>query len=356
MARTAKPWFNKQKNCWMVWLDGKRVKLAEGKKNKKAATDRYDELRFQASHNPHPDDPGQTVASVIDTYQGFARERLAGSTVTSRDPYLQSFAEAHGWRTIADCKPLHMEQWLLDHPEWMSDWTKSSALRNVQACFNWAAKKRLIERNPFHGVTHRGGEPRRNLTDEEFQAILRSTTCGWKRRKPSPGARFRQFLIFLRYTGCRPCEARELTWQCVDFERKLIVIKQHKTARMQKEPKPRLIPIHPVVEKLLRVVQRRGEGNHVFVTWRKTPWDRHTLGHRLRRARDKAGVPADVKLYGVRHAFGTRAIMVGVDIKTVSELMGHTTTRMTEHYLHLAGQHGHLADAMRRVNAPRPGA
>lgn len=28
MARSAKPWFNKQKNCWMVWRDGKRVKLA----------------------------------------------------------------------------------------------------------------------------------------------------------------------------------------------------------------------------------------------------------------------------------------------------------------------------------------
>jgi hypothetical protein len=68
MARTAKPWFNQQKNCWMVWHAGKRAKLAEGRKNKKAATDRYDELRFQASHNPHPDEPGQTVASVIDAY------------------------------------------------------------------------------------------------------------------------------------------------------------------------------------------------------------------------------------------------------------------------------------------------
>jgi hypothetical protein len=53
MARSAKPWFNRQKNCWMVWFAGRRVKLAEGKKNKKAAQDRYDELRFEASRNPH---------------------------------------------------------------------------------------------------------------------------------------------------------------------------------------------------------------------------------------------------------------------------------------------------------------
>jgi hypothetical protein len=38
MARTAKPWFNGQKNCWMVWLNSTRVRLAEGKKNKKVIT------------------------------------------------------------------------------------------------------------------------------------------------------------------------------------------------------------------------------------------------------------------------------------------------------------------------------
>ena len=36
----------------------------------------------------------------------------------------------------------------------------------------------------------------------------------------------------------------------------------------------------------------------------------------------------------------------GVDIKTLAELMGHTTSRMTEHYVHLAGCQKHLAAAM----------
>jgi hypothetical protein len=57
-------------------------------------------------------------------------------------------------------------------------------------------------------------------------------------------------------------------------------------------------------------------------------------------------------LYGLRHAFGTRAVLRGVDVKTLAELMGHTTTRMTEHYLHLAGERSYLAAAMERINAP----
>ena len=76
----------------------------------------------------------------------------------------------------------------------------------------------------------------------------------------------------------------------------------------------------------------------------------------MQRARVVAGIAPEVKLYGLRHGFGTRSILNGVDLKTLSALMGHTTTRMTEHYVHVAGQREHLAAAMRRANDRRPGA
>ena len=77
----------------LVWLNDSKVKLAKGRKNKKAAEQRLLELRFEASRNPDPQSPEQTVASVIETYQAVAMERLAASTVEVRWPYLQSFAE-----------------------------------------------------------------------------------------------------------------------------------------------------------------------------------------------------------------------------------------------------------------------
>ena len=95
----------------------------------------------------------------------------------------------------------------------------------------------------------------------------------WWRKRPTPGARFRQLLVFLWYTGCRPGEAAKLKWADIDFKRQRIVLMQHKTARTQRVARPRLVPLHPVV---LTVVNG------------------------------------------------------GLDIKTVAELMGHTTTRMTE--------------------------
>ncbi len=108
---------------------------------------------------------------------------------------------------------------------------------------------------------------------------------------------------------------------------------------------------------LLIGIRRREEHPElVFVRRGKQGWSRNGIQQNIRRVRRKIGLPEDVVLYGVRHKFGTQAILNGVDIKTLAQLLGHTTTRMTEHYIHLAGQHEHLADAMRRATERRQGA
>ncbi len=353
MGRTPKPWFYRQTGWWMVWLGGKKEKLAKGRKNKSQAQQRLLELRLESSKNPPLDSPYQTVASVIDVYLRRAEKRLAPSTIEARGPYLQSFAEYHGWRLVTQCKPIHLDTWVDDHPKWQSDWTRWFATTTVRTTFNWAAKAGLIPESPFKGIATRRGNPRRDMTRDEFRAILRATMTRFHRKQPSPGRRFREIVIFLWLTGCRPSEAWKLCWQNVDLQKGIILLPDHKTSRTQAKPQPRLIPIDPVVLRLLRSIKKRNEGEIVFLNHRLTPWTKNSLALRLRRARRTTGVPEEVKLYGIRHAFGTRAVIKGVDIKTLAELLGHTTTRMAEHYVHLAGQHEHLASAMRRVNGRR---
>ncbi len=348
MARSAKPWFCAQTGWWKVWQNGKRVRLVEGKANKKAAQEALQDLLYTARHNPVPDSPEQTVVSVIERYLEVAAPTLAVQTQRFRMMYLQSFSELHGWRKVSDCRPDQLQEWINLNPQWASDWTKRDAVAAVQTVFNWA-KPKLVPANPFDGYRHRAGLARRDITEGEFRAILR-TTGGPFHRKPTPGARFRQVLLFLWRTGARPAEAAQLQWQNIDFKHNVIVLQQHKSVRSQRRPEPRVIPLDPVVVRLLQSIQRRNEGDRVFLTHRKTAWNKDNLGHRIRRAREVAGLPADVKLYGVRHAFGTRGIIAGCDIKTLSVLMGHTDTKMTEHYAHIAGKRDFLAAAMQRIN------
>jgi integrase len=291
MARSAKPWFYRQTGWWMCYLGGSKVRLAKGKKNLRAAKDRLAELRYEAQLNPTPDDPQQTIASVIETYLEHSQPRISPRTLGLYKKHLHSFAEAHGWRSIEDAKPLHLDRWLHSHKGWKSDTTKAIALRSIQVAFNWARRQRLIRENPFWGISQRPGPRRRNITPDEFQALLRGAASGQYRKRPTPSARFRQLLIFLYRTGCRPSEATKLQWSHIDFERNLIILPEHKTARTQRFPQARVIPLDPVVVRLLHTIRTREEGGRVFLNHRRTPWRKDTLVWRLKRARDAAGLP-----------------------------------------------------------------
>lgn len=362
MAQKAGPWFRSDRNAWFVWIGGKQVKLVAGKENKVAAVDRWHQLMVERAANPVIDAPEHTVASVIDIYLTHIRGKRAARTYAHCSDYLQRFAEAHGYRLVSECKAIHLTTWLDQNPQWASDWTLSSVVSIVQRPFNWAVGQDLIERNPFRSVRRRRGTPRRPITDEEFRSLLRATAAkgrGGKRKKrrkrPTAGERFRALLFFLRWTGARPGEAAALTWSDVDLKEQVIVLHKHKTSTTQRDPKPRVIPLVPQVIKLLIRIRRfqPKDAKHVFLTMRGTPWTRTNLGRRVARLRENAGLPSDVTLYTIRHRFGTQSIVNGVDLKTLSQLLGHTSTRMTEHYVHLAGQHSHLAAAMQQAVSSR---
>ena len=139
MARTAKPWYLKKTDWWYVWFGGRRIKLAQGKTNGKAARDKLKELRLEASKNPSVDER-QTVASVVEHYLRHAR--VGEETLAARKPYLQSFCDAAGWRFVDECKRIHLTQWLYSHTEWASDWTLNSVIHYIQRPFNWGRGRR----------------------------------------------------------------------------------------------------------------------------------------------------------------------------------------------------------------------
>ncbi|WP_449280338.1 tyrosine-type recombinase/integrase [Limnoglobus roseus] len=78
------------------------------------------------------------------------------------------------------------------------------------------------------------------------------------------------------------------------------------------------------------------------------------------RLRKKLNLPADVCPYLIRHGFGTKAILNGVNGPTLAELMGHSSRDMIQKvYVHLADQHEHLAAAVEKINGsakPSPAA
>jgi integrase len=219
----------------------------------------------------------------------------------------------------------------------------------VKRAFNWAKKVGLIPDSPFRDVELPECEKsRRPMTEEEYQTLLAAA---------GPKSRFGETLRFICLTGCRPCELSALQWSEVDLESAYprLVQRKHKTSRRQRKTKlPRTIfLVREVVELLITVKAREDHPEFVFVSRRRQPWARSSLQQRLRRLRREVGLPEDVVLYCLRHKFGTDSIVRGNDIKTTGDLMGHTNTRTTEHYVDLAAHPEHLANAM--IRATRSG-
>jgi site-specific recombinase XerD len=147
----------------------------------------------------------------------------------------------------------------------------------------------------------------------------------------------------MRFTGARPGETRKATVADVDFESGLIVLDEHKTRWMSK--RPRVIYLNVIALRLVRWLVLNTDGVNLFVNGHGKPWSCRALDKYFAAVRRRAGLKSEVKLHGCRHGFSTNAIVNGVDIATLAQLLGHASIASTWRYIHLARRHEYLSKA-----------
>jgi integrase len=138
------------------------------------------------------------------------------------------------------------------------------------------------------------------------------------------------------HTGMRPSEQYGLDWSRVDLTRNFVSLPKTKNG------KARHIRLNAVAVAAFKVLQKRslnGKGE-VFVNIEGKPL--HGYKHWFDPAVEEAGL-RDFTWYCLRHTFASRLAMAGVDLLTISELMGHKTIQMTKRYAHLAPAHNQAA-------------
>jgi integrase len=328
MARTPKPWFRKQTGWWMVTLGGVQHKLVEGRENKKAAQTKFHELSLFIAEAPQSSDA--RVASVCDAFLQWSERHQSPETYRGYRFYVQSFCEACGYLLVQDVKPYHVTQWT-DSKAW-GPTSQFNAVRAALRVFNWAVQQGILDVSPLKGMERPRPKSRdRYLTDEDFHTLFRAASKPVKR-----------FLFALRHTGARPSEVRRLTWDQVQDD--CWILKEHKTSG--KTGKSRVIYLNPAMKKMMAFLRKGSESKYVFVNCYGRAWTTNAVRLQVARLREKAGLPEGTCAYLIRHAYGTYAILNGVDPVTLAELMGHADTTMINRvYVHLSGQTQHLLAA-----------
>jgi integrase len=198
--------------------------------------------------------------------------------------------------------------------------TVNKNLKQLRAMFNWATTQKLIPRNPIAGVELESQDDppeMRPLSHDEEAAILKH--IGNYRLD------FQTLFVVALDTGGRRGELLALTWNHVDLKRGRITL----IGTTTKSKKTRHISLTPRARLALETLKAHAEGELVF------PMSQSLVGQLWRSVAGEADV-FGVRFHDLRHSFGTRLALLGVPTLTIKSLMGHSTIRITERYLHAA--------------------
>ena len=179
----------------------------------------------------------------------------------------------------------------------------------------------------------------RILTPEERKEILSAIK----------DQEFRDFVFAMQESGARPSEVRRVTAANVDLQLGVWIFFDHKT--VQKTGKPRIIYLTPALLELSkRLMEKYPEGPLFRGPRSKRGFTRNGIRCRFRNLRATLPHLAGVISYTYRHSFATDALVNGVGLVQVAELMGHTSTEtVTRHYQHIAERMDHMKEALKKA-------
>lgn len=167
--------------------------------------------------------------------------------------------------------------------------------------------------------------------------------------------------LLLMLTGLSPNEALGLGWQHVDLDGEFVRVERtldcKRRTLIEDTKRPSRRREVPLVSEILRVLREdwmaagRPNTGLVFKTIDGQPLDLDNLRSRhFLPALKSAEITRRVRIYDLRHGFGTAGLEAGLDVKDVATLMGHSSTRTTQDvYQHV--DDSRKSDAARKIAA-----
>ena len=245
-----------------------------------------------------------------------------------------------GTRPAANIRRKEIVNWLeetADEREWTAA-TRNRWLAAFSLVYSVGMSNDIIEKNPAARIRRKteNNQHVRFLSPQEEEKLIAAIQKKFPEFIP-------HFLISI-HTGMRASEQYSLHWNQISFERRQIYLD------VTKNKHPRVIPLNDVA---LAAFEQILAGRNVKGSDPVFPSDRVEEGGTLQGPR--GWFPVAVAEAGIehywwhanRHTFASRLVMAGVDLVTVSNLLGHRTLEMVKRYAHLAPEHE--ADAVSRL-------
>ena len=224
----------------------------------------------------------------------------------------------------------------------------------IHGALEKAVELGMLVRNPCKGVTfpEDDKEDMRVLSKDEQQRFIKELDDEY----------YRPMLLTYLYTGLRMGECIPLTWEDIDLQKKSIRVckkaiichdySKHEAKQVvqnfckTKSSKRKVVITSGLVEvlkahkeKMMKRVEQAGEtwseSNLVFPNTKGNMVYCRNLQSTLEKIFARAGIEG-ATMHTLRHTYATRCFEAGVDIKAISEQLGHANVKTTYNiYVHL---------------------
>jgi integrase len=204
-----------------------------------------------------------------------------------------------------------------------SAFTYNTEVACLRAFLSWCKRERFLRVIP--------NIPRAETGRKGKTVILTESEVGPLLANLRPHEAWAAFLIV--NSGLRLGEMQFLEWSDVDLERGVLYVRRKPELGFSpKGGKERDVPIAPdLADELIR---RRKASGWVCPGLHDKQMHRRVFGQAVRAAAVRAGIPKNVTPHTLRHTFGSLAVLKGMPLRVLADIMGHSTITMTEIYVH----------------------
>ena len=293
-----------------------------------------------------------TVGNWLEVwYENYAKIKMRPSTYLTYHGYIENHIKPQlGKIPLNDLTTLHLQQFYKKllaegrverieaqkQPKGLSAKTVRNIHQIISSALKLAIEQRLIARNPADGCALPKAERK------EMQTLPVEQLTSFLREAKDSGV-FALYYIDLT-TGLRRGELLGLKWSDIDLEKGDLRVQRQigridgKIIEMPLKTKNayRTLPLSADAISVLKIQKCKvGNSEWVFPSPTGGPMSPDSVLHMLQRVLKRAGLPR-IRFHDLRHTFATLALQNGVDVKTVSSMLGHYSAGFTlDTYAHV---------------------
>lgn len=322
---------------------GKRVSHSTGQRSKARALD-YVLSRREQGLLGKADRKSMTLSEFTDGMfvkgscpieaEALARGKtIAGNTMRNRRNSLNKHILPYlGNVRVSSLTSAKVNEWLVALPKrtGMKRSSCNQCLDALSTVMKYAVKRGIIQNNPCQGVENLGDDStaRPAFTISEVEAII-----GEEREWRNPLIRL--MCMTAAVTGMRLGEVLALRkpWIFPDHIDVSFSVSPEDGLKQTKTNKPRIVPITPYLYDALAAWFPKNPEHFIFSMKGDTPYTESTIARAINARCSKLGISKT--FHSFRAFVDSMMVLKNINEATIRKMIGHTDTKMTEHYLHM---------------------